>query len=94
MKKPTGGMVFGCVPRHLFSVPASYWLDRGLRLAARQHKVEKAELLLTRVKEEKQELELKLAQGFEARIRLENHRKSSKNIGNHRSRACLKSFEA
>ena len=44
--------------RHLFSVPASYWVDRGLRLAARQHKVEKAELLLTRVKEEKQELEL------------------------------------
>ena len=38
--------------RHLFALPADYWFDRGLRLAARQHDVQKAELLLQRAKAE------------------------------------------
>ena len=50
-------------PRHLFELPVSYWLDRGLRQAARQHNVGKAKLLLQRVKDEKQVVEVNRADG-------------------------------
>lgn len=49
--------------RHLFAVPGNYWLDRGLRLAARQHNLGKADLLLKRVKEEKQPIDVNKADG-------------------------------
>ncbi|CAK9107535.1 unnamed protein product [Durusdinium trenchii] len=48
---------------HLFAVPGNYWLDRGLRLAARQHNLGKADLLLKRVKEEKQPIDVNKADG-------------------------------
>eukprot|EP00434_Breviolum_minutum_P033854 symbB.v1.2.029953.t1/scaffold3326.1/size58984/6 len=51
------------VLRHLFELPVSYWLDRGLRQAARQHNVGKAKLLLQRVKDEKQVVEVNRADG-------------------------------
>eukprot|EP00931_Biecheleriopsis_adriatica_P102354 TRINITY_DN77335_c0_g1_i1.p1 TRINITY_DN77335_c0_g1~~TRINITY_DN77335_c0_g1_i1.p1 ORF type:complete len:448 (-),score=103.28 TRINITY_DN77335_c0_g1_i1:114-1268(-) len=39
-------------------MPAAYWFDRALRLAARKHKVQKAEILLGRAAEEKEELDM------------------------------------
>ena len=52
--------------RHLFALPADYWFDRGLRLAARQHDVQKAEILLQRAKAEEIDLNFqrKDANGF------------------------------
>ncbi|CAE6967646.1 mask [Symbiodinium sp. CCMP2592] len=51
---------------HLFALPPDYWFDRGLRLAARQHDVQKAELLLQRAKAEEVALNFqrKDANGF------------------------------
>ncbi|CAJ1344129.1 unnamed protein product [Effrenium voratum] len=41
--------------KHFFNMPQSYWHDRGLRLAARQHNLRRAALLLERAKQDKQE---------------------------------------
>ncbi|CAJ1399881.1 unnamed protein product [Effrenium voratum] len=49
--------------KHFFNMPQSYWHDRGLRLAARQHNLRRAALLLERAKQDKQEVDVNGADG-------------------------------